>query len=199
MANRRTFRSTGLLLLLAGLIISLIVNFYLLSRGQSSQPEVPVPQSFEPVPGYGIRAISDDQATADVIAFRTLMSNDTAQGSFGIYVTPEELREYLDSVYPKLVEAEIEYMKEQSRDWSAYHWRVGCYWMLAKDRDGVSKTDLCFVPTLVNKKNKYDALDYFVVDSAFYDHDVTIPGRGNARPGDPPRGGPVYNTATMFP
>lgn len=195
-----TTKSTGLLVLLAGLIISLVFNFYLLSQsGKAGQnPPEPVNPDFEGTPGYGITPVNDKVATNDVIAFRDMTANDTAPISFGIYYTPQEIRQYLDSSYPKIVAAQISYFKEKGQDWSAYEWKVGCYWMLRRDRDGIRKADFCFVPTLVNKKNKYDALDYFVKDSAFYDHDVdTRQGENLTR--DTTRHGSVLNNGTMFP
>ncbi|RYY59505.1 MAG: hypothetical protein EOO05_13060 [Chitinophagaceae bacterium] len=195
-------KTTGLLFLLTGLIISLVFNFYLLSKSGSDneQPPQPVDPWINGGPGYGINEINDQQATEDVIAFRTLTSNDSAPISYGIYYTPQEIKQYLDSVYPKIVASEIRYFKEKSQDWSQYEWRVGCYWMLRRDRDGIAKTDFCFVPTLVNKKNKYDALDYFVTDSAFYDHQVDFTTGAQMRLTDTTKPkGPVYNTGTMFP
>jgi len=202
MAGGSSSKTTGLLLLLTGLVISLIFNFYLLSKSGSGndQPPEPVDPFENGGPGYGISEINDRQATNDVIAFRNLSSNDSAPISFGIYYTPQEIKQYLDSVYPKIVASEIRYFKEQSKDWSQYEWKVGCYWMLRRDRDGIPKTDFCFVPTLVNKKNKYDALDYFVTDSAFYDHTVDFSTAAGSMLRDTTKPkGPVYNTGTMFP
>ncbi|RYY56646.1 MAG: hypothetical protein EOO09_05820 [Chitinophagaceae bacterium] len=201
MPGGTTKKSTGLLLLLTGLIISLVFNFYLLSRSSegSEPPPVPVNPDYEGTPGYGISEIDDKVATEDVIAFRNMTSNDSAPISFGIYYTPKEIRQYLDSSYPRIVAAEIEYFRQKGQDWSAYEWKVGCYWMLRRDRDGIRKADFCFVPTLVNKKNKYDALDYFVEDSAFYAHQLNYARSAKALSDTGRTKGPVFNNGTMFP
>jgi hypothetical protein len=198
MSNPSTRSNVAITILTFALIICLIVIIYLfISRSAASRRGPRVTEDAGHV-SYGIRPINDKVATADVIRFRALPISDSGPISFGIYYTADEIRTYLDSVYPKVVAAEIQYLKGQSRDWSAYEWKVGCYWMLRTDRDGIPKTDFCFVPTLVSKTNKYDALEYFVNDSAFYTHDIDISIPGVLEGRDSSRS-PGFNTGTMFP
>lgn len=183
-------------LLLAGLVIAWI------SLQQRIKLPIGGPMFREP--------IDDVKGKDNVKKFREI-TFWTKKGN-GVWYDTADLRFYIDSVYPKLLDAQRAYMKDHppTIDITGYEWKVGFYWMLSKDEeDDKTKADFCVVPILVKKgadpKKRKDVIDYFDEKLPdFYNHLPRI--RVGRRPngqlylmeGEESVGG-AYNTGTMFP
>lgn len=111
--------------------------------------------------------------------------------TLGVYYSPDDLRTYLDSYFPKLIKKQEEYQptrpgqdKPDSFHYHRYTWMIGFYWM-KKERKrplGPNRLDFYVIPTLVdtNRKDSIDLIDYYEDKKRIYYHGKNVV--TNARP-----------------
>jgi hypothetical protein len=173
------------------------------------------------IPKGGVKfrdSMDDPTAIDNVEKFRNI-TFWTKKGN-GVWYDTADLKFYVDSIYPRLVEAQRAWMGRRDSgidyktDTAGYVWKLACYWMLTEDPDdGKTRPDYCVVPIFVRDGDtpdaKKDVIDYFDKNRpAFYNHAPAVNVRrkpngsltinNNATPTPPPPGG-AFNTGTMFP
>jgi hypothetical protein len=178
----------------------------------NSKSTVPIPKG-----GSGFIDVMDDPtAVANVKLFR-MIKPWTKKGN-GVWYDTADLKFYVDSIYPRLVDAQREWMKTNrpginyKDDTLNHEWKLACYWMLTEDPyDHNTRPDFCVVPVLVRKggtiHSRKDVIDYFDKDrKEFYNHAPTVNVRRKQdgslsiyKPNTPPPPGGAFNTGTMFP
>jgi hypothetical protein len=168
--------------------------------------------------GLGYRDSMDDPtAVANVKLFREI-TFWTKKGN-GVWYDTEDLKFYVDSIYPRLVDSQRVWMGrgnsgiDYAKDTANYEWKLACYWMLTEDPDDKkTRPDFCVVPVFVRKggtvHSRKDVIDYFdKTRPNFYNHAPAVNVRRkpdgsltlyNKTTTPPPPGG-AFNTGTMFP
>lgn len=152
------------------------------------------------------KPVDDSTATANVKSFRDRFS--LTKKSHGSYYEYNDVKFYVDSIYPKLVRALEDSLKdylikhpEIDFNLADYRWTIGNYWMMSK-KSGKTKHDYCIVPTLV--KTDGTVCDYFdLAKFPFYSHTLKMRiKRVNGKlqfVDDEETKGAAFNTGTLFP
>lgn len=149
--------------------------------------------------------LNDTTAASNVEKFRGRILFPKKKG-WGVWYNANDIRLYLDSIYPRLVDSQKVYIAShtpQGIELKNCVWKVDFYWMRAEDRnDGKTKTDFCVVPVLVDTTTKPMLVyDYFNTKLKLYDHSVIFPYKDpqwKRYLGDE-EGSYSYDTGNMFP
>lgn len=203
-------KNVTILLLSAGLVISVITLFILSRKQTKSMKEDNSSFSLENIhfsdsiytlsPGIGSKP--EDEAVSNVAAYRQV--HPASQG-YGVYYDSSDISYYATEIFPKLVAEQIKDMKARGKmyDETKYTWKIGFYWLLNKDSKGIKRYDYCMVPILVNENNSSDMYEYFLSGDQQYNHNPTIQLRRRGvsikMDSDSTSNGNIFNTGTMFP
>lgn len=182
---RMRVKRRGTVIAILTLLLIIVFVLYLLSEA--------IPNNQASNIGMFIDPSDDPPATDNVESYRAWIRHPFQKVSKGLWFDSASIRGYLDTIYPRLVNRFMKMDTNHKIDTSKYKWVIGFYWMRKTDNDdNKRKHDFYVVPTLVNKNNPKDVLDYFDSNVRQYFH---------PSPTDRPAstGGNAYNAGQLWP
>jgi hypothetical protein len=150
------------------LVLTNLVTLYFLTKKSASPAlvETTKPEFLqEALNGkyyFTIGPISDAQAFTNVNGYR----NNAYLQSFGVLYDPSDIQGYLTNTITG-----IENRMTAGVNMTNYKWKIGFYFMLKAPLTGtVNRLSYCIVPTLVNKTDTTQVVDYFHDTNNVYQH-----------------------------
>ena len=120
---------------------------------------------------YTIGPITDPAALANVNGYR----KNVYLNSNGVLYDASEIQNYLTNILPGIMTR-----MSTGANITNYKWKIGFYWMLKPGTMGSgNRLAYCIVPTLVNKSDTTQVVDYFNDIGHIYAHPGT-PSAGQA-------------------
>lgn len=116
-----------------------------------------------------VQEVSDEEADIGIDNYKVVAKYSDIHASKGVLFDSAQIRRYLDSVYPKILERHRVHRGALQIP-AGYQWKLAFYWMVRDDGTDIKKLGLYVVPVLYSQSNK-DVKDYFkVTHNAFYHH-----------------------------